>query len=416
MSITLDTSQQNAVDAIGRWLHTDNQSFTMGGYAGTGKTTILRAVIEGMANVVCATPTGKAAAVLQSKLDGTGVEVGTLHSLIYKPHDVTEEMVAAAEKEVLALRAAGMDTTLAEKRVARLTKKLEDGSCEFSYHDNHKPGTAGVGIIVVDESSMVDGKVEGHLRDYALERRAKILFVGDPGQLDPPSGGEGFFERNRPDVVLENIHRQNADSAILRLAHAIRHGEKFDGWNDTDCVQGETDDLDALLDADQIITGKNITRRRLNRLIRKELGFSGKYPNQGERVICLRNEHGQGLINGVGGVAASDCAMNEYLELSMDLAYEDRHFTGLGIDRFDFELYSRSDLTRRSDDGAWKAGPDAQFDFGHAITVHKSQGSEWDHVLVWDDKMRRFDKEARKRWIYTAATRAVKKLTWVSAG
>ena len=403
MTITLSHDQEAAVARIREWRHGDDQSFTLGGYAGTGKTTIIRAIIEGESNVVCATPTGKAAAVLGGKLNGLNVEVGTLHSLLYRPVEVTEEMVTAAEDERDALRAVGLDTTLVEKRIERLIKKLEEGSCEFGLRNDpeFKP------LVIVDECSMVGDRIESDLRAIA----GKILFVGDPGQLPPVEGTE-FFERNRPDVVLETIHRQAADSAILRMAHAVRNGERFDGWNETDCVIGDVGDLDLILSADQVITGKNETRRRLNKLVRKARGFSGKYPQKGERLICLRNEHGRGLINGVGAVAASDCQLDEWMDLSMDVSYEDRLFRGLPIDPFAFECYANPKLTRRD----MPPTPDSQFDFGHCITVHKSQGSEWDHVLVWDDKMRRHDREARKRWIYTAATRAAKRLTWVSAG
>lgn len=402
MDYELSPDQDRAVDMIKAWLKTDEQSFTLGGYAGTGKTSIIHKIIEGENNVVCATPTGKAAAVLAGKLESTGIEVGTLHSLLYKPIEVSEIDVAMAVEEVKLLKAAGLDATLAQNRVERLIKKLESGSCEFGMRDNmdHKE------IVVVDECSMVGDKIEYDLRNIA----SKILFVGDPGQLPPVKGTE-FFDRNKADVVLEKIHRQDAGSSILKLAHAVRHGERFDGW-DENCVASEPGNLDELLNADQVITGKNVTRRRLNKIIRNAQGHSGKHPNKGERLICLRNEHGRGLINGVGAIAASACELNEYMELSMDVAYEDRLFKGMPIDPFAFAQYENPLLTRRD----MPSTPDAQFDFGHAITVHKSQGSEWDHVLVWDDKMRRQDKEVRKRWIYTAATRAAKKLTWISAG
>jgi exodeoxyribonuclease-5 len=58
-------------------------------------------------------------------------------------------------------------------------------------------------------------------------------------------------------------------------------------------------------------------------------------------------------------------------------------------------------------------------DFGYALTCHKAQGSEWDRVLVYDEGtgsgvMR--DPILRRRWLYTAVTRAKRELLWVVAG
>ena len=403
MSIKLSHDQETAVDAISRWLKSSDPVFTLAGYAGTGKTTILRNVVEGASNAICATPTGKAASVLRSKLGEDGPEVGTLHSLLYCPIEVTELDVAMQVDEVRYLEAAGLPVERAEKRLERLIKKLETGACEFGF----KGDGPSLPLVVVDECSMVGDQVERDL----LRSAEKVLFVGDPGQL-PPVEGREFFERNRPNATLENIHRQAAGSSILQLAHAVRHGEAFDGW-DENCVSGDRSDLGTLLEADQIITGMNQSRRRLNTRIRAELGFRGEFPRKGEAIICLRNDNERGLINGVGGVAASDCGEDEYGALRCDVAYEDRFFQGLPMDRLAFDQYDNPKLTRR-DVPTNRAL--AQFDLGHAITAHKAQGSEWDHVVVWDDKMRRHDKEARRRWIYTSATRAACKLTWISAG
>ncbi len=403
MNLTLSPDQLRAFDAIGHWMTTPQQAFVLGGYAGSGKTTIMRPVIESVDRVVCATPTGKAASVLSSKLEGLGIEVGTIHSLLYRPIEVTEMDVADAEGEVADLRDLGMEWRGAAKRLAKLIKLLETGGCHFGFKRDpkHQP------LVIVDEASMVGDDLERDLRAIA----SKILFVGDPGQLAPVNGTE-FFSRNRPDFVLEKIHRQAADSTILRFANAIRHGEKFTDWNQTDCVLASEGDLAALRDADQVLTGKNVVRRRINTALREGRGFSGKYPNKGEKVICLRNDHGRKLINGVQGILTTDTEVDSFGELTMTMKYEDRLMRDMKIDELAFAQYARPNLTRRD---MAKNGK-AEFDFGHCITVHKSQGSEWDHVAVYDDKMRSQDTANRARWIYTAATRAAKKLTWVNGG
>ena len=407
--ITLSPDQQSAVDAIALWrANQTEQSFVLGGLAGTGKTTIIRKAIEGANSVVCATPTGKAASVLSGKLEDLGVECGTLHSLLYKPIGITEADVAMCEQEIERLRDLNLDTRQAERRLRRMVKKLEQGACEFMIKPDpdHQP------LVIVDEASMCDEKMERDLRAIA----AKILFVGDHGQL-PPVNGQPFFDRNTPDAVLSKIHRQDGDSGILRFAHAVRNGQSFNDWNDTDCIRLDHSDRAArraaLETADQVITGKNVSRRNLNQTLRATRGFKGEHPNAGERVICLRNDHGKGLINGVQGVAVKGVETDQHGDLRMDLQYEDRMFTALKIDPLAFEQYGRPSLNRRDMPSAAGAN---EFDFGHAITVHKSQGSEWDNVAVYDDKMRIQDRETRKRWMYTAATRAAKRLVWIDAG
>jgi exodeoxyribonuclease-5 len=161
-----------------------------------------------------------------------------------------------------------------------------------------------------------------------------------------------------------------------------------------------------------VITGKNVVRRKLNTDLRAAHGFTGDLPNAGERVICLRNDHGKGLVNGVQGVATKAVELDQHGALRMDLQYEDRMFTTLKVDPLPFEQYTRPSLDRRTNPLAAGAN---EFDYGHAITVHKSQGSEWDNVVVFDDKMRIADRNTRKRWMYTAATRAAKKLIWIDA-
>ena len=394
--------QERALTAIRTWLDGDEQTFTLAGYAGTGKTTILRHVIDMLDSVRCATPTGKAAAVLGGKLKDTGVEVTTLHSLLYQPVEVTEADLRAAEQELKALKAAKLPHAGAAERVKKIKDLLEKGGCEFASNANPENRRR---LVIVDEASMVGDDVEADLLRFA----PKILWCGDPGQL-PPVQGQDFFVRHKPDAVLETIHRQAADSAILRLATALRNGEKFTDWNDDDCVLMNGVSRQLLNEADQVITGKNVTRRGINRWLRGLRGFDGEYPGQGEKLVCLRNDHGRGLINGVGALAASAMDVDTFGDLTMDVAYEDRLFEALPIDPLAFRQYAEPKLTRR--DLAKTHG--AEFDFGYAITVHKSQGSEWDHVAVYDDKMRAFDKEARKRWSYTAVTRAAKRLTWMN--
>jgi exodeoxyribonuclease-5 len=410
----LSSAQENAVTKIKSWFTDDSgvgtpQIFTLGGYAGTGKTTIISAIIEALGSRVhCCAPTGKAVSVLEGKLP-PGVPISTIHSFLYQPVDVTENDVMRAEAACEQLKGLAENDPAfrdeyraSQKRFDKLVKTLEAGGCEFREQDD--PNHAN--LLIVDEASMV-----GDILERDLCRNAnKILCVGDPGQLPPVEGTE-FFKRHQPDVLLEEIHRQAAESNILRFATAIRKGETFRDWDKEQCRLFRGSDItDAMLaKGDVLITGKNITRRELNKRLRGHHGRHSDYPEKGEPLMCLKNDHGKGLINGIAGVAASDAEMDSFEDLRMDVAYGDKVLKGLPIDPFHFDVYREPKLNRRNNPPR-----DSQWDFGHAITCHKSQGSEWPHVIVWDDKMRVNDTETRKRWIYTAATRAGAKLSWIN--
>lgn len=409
--MNLTNTQENAVSSIKSWFSADigPQIFTLGGYAGTGKTTIISAIIEALGSrVQCCAPTGKAVSVLESKLP-KGTPLSTIHSFLYQPVEVTEGDLQRAEAAYEQLKVlAASDSSFKEslkasaRRIEKLTKLIEAGGCEFKEQED--PNHAN--LLIVDEASMV-----GDILERDLCRNAtKILCVGDPGQLPPVEGTE-FFKRHKPDFLLEEIHRQAAESRILRFATAIRKGETFHDWDDQECRLFKGSDItDAMLAVgDVLITGKNITRRDLNRRMRAHAGHTSVFPVKGEPLMCLKNNHGKGLINGVAGIAASTAEEDFFGDLRMDIAYGESVLKSLPVDPFHFQVYRQPSLDRRSNPPR-----NCQFDFGHAITCHKSQGSEWPHVIVWDDKMRVNDAETRKRWIYTAATRAGAKLSWVN--
>lgn len=409
--ITLSPGQAKAVDEIMCWVRDpESQVFVLGGYAGTGKTTVMKWIVEQAGlQVHCCAPTGKAVSVLKEKLP-EGSSVSTIHSFVYQPVEVTLHQVEHAEGIAEDLKKlAKKDPALKDEaitaiyRAQELARILEAGSAEFIEKEWCEEGP--VPLVVVDESSMCDEEMEALI----LRNAGKVLFVGDPGQL-PPVNGKNIFERRRANAVLEQIHRQAAESRILRFATAVRHGERFDDWSgECEKVRGRPPLRDVVA-VDQVITGKNATRRGLNQAIRRHLGFTATYPQEGERLMCLRNDHGRGLINGVGGVTTSATEEGTLGELFVNLAYNGRIMEKLMIDPFHFDAYADPSISRRD-----RPVREAQFDFGNVITCHKSQGSEWPHVIVWDDKMRVHDRESRKRWAYTAITRAAERLTWVDA-
>lgn len=401
----LSPQQALALDKIGHHLdHGRDQALVLAGVAGSGKTTLVRRIAEMTSRSIWfVAPTAKAASVLMSKLP-PGAVVTTAHSFLYKPIEITKLDVELAEKErdkIAELaktdRAMRDQLRLAEWRLRQKERQLAAGGADFIDKDNpqHMP------IVLCDEASQVDEDMEADLR----ARCDKLIFVGDPFQL-PPVNGTDFFHRNHPDIFLDEVHRQAKDSTILRFATAIRQGENFTGWDDT-CRRIGGLDIAQVAKGDVVITGKNETRRKLNRKLRAHAGYKGVLPRKGEPIMCLKNDHGRKLINGVGGVATTD-ARKHGESVRIGLAYNGE-LLEVPLDPYEFERYEDDTVERSAPRNAMRA------DFGYAITCHKAQGSEWPHVVVWDDKMRPEQKEERRRWIYTAATRAQERLTWIQA-
>ena len=131
---------------------------------------------------------------------------------------------------------------------------------------NPQSDAADAKLIVLDEVSMVGEEMARDLMSFGKP----ILVLGDPGQL-PPIKGEGAFTRDAPDVMLTEIHRQAAESAIIRLATMARQGEPI-GFGEYDrCVakmrKGDVTPAQALRSG-QLICGMNATRLQLNNAMR----------------------------------------------------------------------------------------------------------------------------------------------------
>jgi exodeoxyribonuclease-5 len=134
------------------------------------------------------------------------------------------------------------------------------------------------------------------------------------------------------------------------------------------------------LAADQILTGRNDTRHAINRRIRELRGYTGFLPNEGERLICLRNNHDKGLLNG-----------SMWTPLEVRDMVDDRFFvlTLQSLDDPDAEIvhtlgHKKPFLGQAFEDHYERRDAD-EFDFGYAITTHKAQGSEWPNVIYCDE-------------------------------
>ena len=368
--------QDDALKAVARWLKAGKpQLFRLFGYAGTGKTTLARHFAEHVdGQVQFAAFTGKAAQVLRSK---GAVNARTIHSLIYRPRG--EE---AVEDEA--------------------TGKT---SINPTFSINRQSPIARAKLVIIDECSMVDEQLGRDLMSFGTP----ILVLGDPAQLPPISGG-GFFTEHEPDHLLTEIHRQARDNPIIRLALDVREGREFmrGDYGDARVIGKEEVNQDLVLGADQVLVGTNRTRRRYNARLRELKGFSAAYPQAGDKLVCLRNDPAKGLLNGslwkVMTSSRETVKPGINLLVSPEEDDPDRGVAKIKLLKAAFEEQDTEipwSTKKRFDD----------FDYGYALTVHKAQGSQWDEVVLFDESWA--FKDTRQQWLYTAITRAAKKLTIV---
>lgn len=366
--------QDAALKAVRDWLRNPGgkQWFYLAGYAGTGKTTLAKHLAEGVdGDVLFGAFTGKAALVLRSK----GCEgASTIHSMIYR---LDEEGWGGEPRFVLDKNSAAADAAL----------------------------------IVIDEVSMVGEELARDLLSFGTP----VLVLGDPAQL-PPVKDAGFFTEREPDFMLTEVHRQARDNPIIAMSMILREGGRLHPgrYGDSKVIRPGDVDRDEVLAADQVIVGRNVTRRNYNARIRRLLGHEGSLPQRGERLICLRNNRVNGLLNGqiwdVAGASFSTVRRGRQVvtvETDIELQITDE-MTGRHV-----ETTARAeDFQGVEPDIPWQELKRYdRFDFGYAITAHKAQGSQWDNVYLFDEGSA-FGAD-RARWSYTAVTRAAERITVV---
>lgn len=400
--------QQDALNRVRLWLaRGDQQVFRLFGYAGTGKTTLARHLAQGVrGDVIFAAFTGKAASVLTRK----GAPAQTIHSLIYLPRDKgTLALSTAKAAYTRALRvlkdAPAGERAALEARARRLAaevQKAEERARQPAFDLNPDSDLRHARLLVLDEVSMVGERIARDLLSFGT----RILCLGDPAQL-PPVADAGWFTNAEPDVMLTEIHRQAAESPVIGLATQVRRGDGLPPHsplgNGTQVVPKGVTPLAGLVEQhDIILCGRNRTRRLINRRIRREiLGRKDDLPEAGDRVVCLRNNHDIGLLNGQLFTVRGRSGVGPDT-LTVELEPDDARGTTLTVPAHR-SIFEGAQPDARS----WRKAN--AFDYGWALTVHKSQGSQWPSVFLVDEAAA-FRQHARK-WLYTGITRAEERVT-----
>ena len=358
--------QKYALKEVDKWFYQNSKKkkiFRVFGYAGTGKTTLARHFAEHIDGYVAfAAFTGKAALVMRK--NGCP-DARTIHSLIY-------------------------------------IAKVDKNTGEVEWKINRESPLKDAALLIIDECSMVDEDLAKDVMSFGVP----VLVLGDPAQL-PPVKGAGYFTEAKPDVMLTEIHRQSKDNPIIYLANEVRQGIYPDvGEYGDSRVLTKISSKDAL-DADQILVGRNVTRCDMNSKMRRLLKLDADTPVESDKLICLKNDKDVGIFNG-GMFTLQQVFQQKYktnfLRMSLESDDEERPPVIVKVHKSFF-----MDDVPTPD---WKTLKGSQsFDYGYAITCHKSQGSQWENVLIYDESF--CFRDQWERWLYTAITRASEKVTIV---
>lgn len=340
------------------------------GYAGTGKSYLVNAIVNALGleeyQVAYASYTGKAALVLRKQ----GKNAITLHRLLYDFYHSNGRLIV--------------------KPKPFLNPNLK--------------------LVVIDEISMCPK----FLWDLLMSHHIYVIGLGDPFQL--PAIGDDLKLLDKPHIFLDKIMRQALDNDIIKYSLDLREGKNlYAGIRGKNIrTYKKTEFVPEMLTwADQILCGKNTTRRRLNNEMRKCLGKEGLLQD-GDKLICLHNywdcatsTENDALVNGTIGYVSN-------ININDDLKYICAKFSldegdTFGFLNMDYQLLKTGlpSVKKNAFGGIIKKN-EKEFDYGYAITVHKAQGSQFNKALVYNERL--MDEENHNRWLYTAITRAIDKV------
>lgn len=379
--------QLKAMKEMKEWWYNKNKTptYILAGAAGTGKTTMIKWITEDLGitdKTVFATLTGKASLVLKSK----GLKnSSTIHKLIYNVN-VDQDGVLLG----FSLKSKG----------------------EIDYK-----------LIIIDESSMVSKELLVDLLSFEIP----ILFIGDKHQLPPIGENKSLFDN--PNSELFEITRQAKDNPIIMLAQKVINNEKIQLGNYDNKAFVITESRlmkskEVLSKYDQILCATNATKNKINQQVRMIKGINDIYPVYGDKVICRKNNwekviNGDTfLLNGTIGTIDSKPKEDEFRYFDntvnrskfdsiyhFDFKVNTGTFKSIKVS-YDHLLNGSNEFTKLFTYGI------EMFNYGYAINIHQSQGSEWNNVILFGNKLFG-DKPMRDKLLYTGITRAKSKLILV---
>ena len=437
--LILTEDQKKAVAQLQNFVESDEKLFILKGYAGTGKTTILKGFVDYLRKkerlYQLMAPTGRAAKVISQK---TAFPATTVHKGIYSFDELKE-----------------IENNDGEAQSFLYQFKLWNNT------DAHRT------IFIVDEASMLsdvysEGEFfrfgSGHLlSDLITESRildkdntSKILFIGDSAQLPPvgmnfsPALDSRYIQEKfgvkASSVEMTEVKRQDQENSVLKAATKIRNAIHSGYFNDFDLRENGTDIFSPayaefmscyrnIRGKKIVITYKNKTALDLNIKIR-ENRFGGSFPVlKTDIVISGSNNYSLGIMNGEFAVVSEAGIQTESREIVFNNSKggkenvvltwrmvtllipgeenETKSISGFLLENYLYgdnylkpEEYKALYVDFKNRHPKLKKGTvefkeaitkDAYFNcfmlkFGYAVTCHKAQGGEWENVMVFWDK------------------------------
>lgn len=393
------------------------------GGPGTGKTFTAAQLIKalgqelGFDQIAAAAPTGKAAVRLTEAMNSYGIPVvaKTIHSLL-------------------------------------VVENQEGGGWSFAY-DRFNP--LPFKVLVIDEASMIDTDLAASLF-AARARDCLVLIIGDVNQLPPVGHGaplRDMLAAGVPKGQLREIKRQQSGGdrvhAVIQACADIRDGRPFRPGEELRHVPASTpqNQIDLMCDTVdqasremkihpiwdvQVLCAVNkksdLSRKELNKVLQAQLNHSpsvaGSPFRVGDKVVNTKNgwfplvevvgssstggvvlaENDDSLqINADGKVYVANGELGEVMEVQPNFMHVRLSAPKRLI------LVPRGQADVNDDDGGdeeQSTGTGCNWDLGYALSVHKSQGSEWPVVIVMVDDSGGAKRICSREWLYTAISRA----------
>ena len=460
----LYTEQLAAFENIKDFLYDpSSQVFIIKGYAGTGKTTLIKHICDFLDTIevpfLLTAPTGRAARILSEK---TKLSAKTIHSTIYNPSfsDFDDE---ENEDEILLFSTKSdnefADTVMIIDEASMISDKIDEGS-QLQF---------GSGSLLKDIIAFMN---------LQSNNNNKIIFVGDPAQLPPvndplsPALSKDYLKENYKlnvsEATLKEIIRQDKESPIISNSIRLRESLENDCYDNLDLQ--ESDEITKLNSFDDIRFSEiNIDRVIISFTNRRALYYNLSYREKvlnfdnsklslGDRLLVISNNYKYKLFNGdfvsveqilsnsietreitlegieykfefINAVISHDDSSKKLnVKLLLNSLFNDKSSLSLKEQKALKILTERIEKIKRP--RSYSSQDDKieyfeklsespylnalQIKFGYAVTCHKAQGGEWKEVIVDFDDFQSYTNEFFFRWTYTSITRAAERLVLIN--